>query len=72
MKILSILQIIVSVLLVASILFQAKGGGLSSIFGGRGEIYQTRRGLEKTIFASTIVLGVLFLLIGLLRVFLAK
>jgi len=72
MTILSIIQIIVSVLLVACILLQSKGGGLSGVFGGRGEIYQTKRGLEKTIFISTIVLAVFFLALGVLRIFLAK
>ena len=72
MKLLGILQIIISILLVTAILLQGRGGGLSSIFGGRGEVYQTRRGLEKTIFTSTIILGILFLIIGVLQIVLAK
>jgi len=70
MKILSILQIIVSVSLIICVLLQARGGGLSSLFGGRGEVYQTRRGLEKTIFVATIVFAALFLFLGFLRVIL--
>ncbi|NCO23326.1 preprotein translocase subunit SecG [bacterium (Candidatus Moisslbacteria) CG12_big_fil_rev_8_21_14_0_65_36_11] len=68
MNILSIVQIVVSVLLIICVLFQARGGGLSSLFGGRGEVYQTRRGLEKTVFIATIVFATLFLLIGFLRI----
>ncbi|HCI05371.1 MAG: Preprotein translocase, SecG subunit [Parcubacteria group bacterium GW2011_GWC1_45_9] len=53
---LSIIQIVLSVLVVIFILLQQKGEGLSGIFGGMGEFYATRRGLEKTIFIITIVL----------------
>ncbi len=56
-----ILQIIISVLIVVSILLQERSAGLSGIFGGEGGgFYQTRRGLEKIIFVSTIVLLIVF------------
>ncbi len=71
-KMLSIIQIIVSLLLVASILFQSREGGLSSLFGGGGEVYRTKRGLEKTIFIATIFLAVIFIGIGIARFLLAK
>ncbi len=55
--VISILQIIISVVLIALILLQERGSGLSGVFGGSGEgFYQTRRGLEKIIFIATIVL----------------
>lgn len=56
----SIFQIVVSVLLVAAILLQQRGTGLSATFGGEGNIYRTKRGLEKMIFSATIALAVLF------------
>ena len=56
------LQIAVSVLLVAVILLQQKGVGLGSAFGGSGQIYRSKRGVEKTLFISTIILAVLFTL----------
>ncbi len=59
-SILAIIQIIISILLVAAILLQQRGGGLSATFGGEGNIYRTKRGLEKGIFVATIVLAVLF------------
>ena len=65
---LNIAQIIVSVALIVVVLLQAKGGGLSTMFGGEGSVYRTRRGLEKTLFQFTIVLAVLFGLISLLSV----
>jgi len=58
---LSIAQIIVAALLITLILLQEKSSGLSGIFGGGGgEVYQTRRGLEKLIFWGTIALVIVF------------
>lgn len=57
---LSIAQIVVAALLIALILLQEKSSGLSGIFGGGGEVYQTRRGFEKIIFWGTIVLVIIF------------
>lgn len=59
-KFLPIIQIIISALLVGAILLQARGSGLSSVFGGESTFYHTRRGIEKIIFWATIVLAVLF------------
>lgn len=61
------IQIVVSFLLVAAILLQQKGTGLSSAFGGSGQIYRSKRGLEKTLFIGTIILTVLFVVIALLN-----
>jgi len=59
--ILIIAQIIVSILLIIAILLQQKGQALGSSFGGSGEFYATKRGIEKKIFWATIVLGILFI-----------
>lgn len=56
-----IIQIIVSVSLIAVILIQAKGVGLGRAWGGGGEFYKSRRGVEKVIFRLTVVLVALFL-----------
>jgi preprotein translocase subunit SecG len=60
-----IASIIVSLALIAMILLQVKGGGLSSMLGGDsgGGIARTRRGLEKTMFQITVGLSVAFLII---------
>jgi preprotein translocase subunit SecG len=55
-----VVQIVISVALAATILLQAQGTGLGSTWGGGGETYHTRRGLEKVIFQATIVLAGLF------------
>ena len=56
--------------LVAAILLQQKGSGLSAAFGGEGNIYRTKRGAEKVIFIATIVLAVTFFGLALARLFL--
>lgn len=56
------LQILISVLLIAAIVIQAKGAGLGSAWGGTGEFYRSKRGVEKILFIATIVLAVLFFL----------
>ncbi|MDD2646377.1 MAG: preprotein translocase subunit SecG [Patescibacteria group bacterium] len=66
-KYLDIAQIIVTALLVISVLLQSRGSGLSSLLGGGGEFYSTRRGLEKKIFIATVVLAVIFLGLGVAR-----
>jgi preprotein translocase subunit SecG len=57
---LQIAQIVISILLIIVILLQNRGAGLGSAFGGTGGVYLTKRGLEKKLFAVTIVLAVLF------------
>lgn len=70
MKVINIFQILISILLIAVILLQQRGSGLSPVFGGGGSVYRTRRGLEKFIFGATIVLSILFLATAFLNIFL--
>ena len=58
-------QIVVSIGLVAFVLLQARGAGLSSAFGGDSSVYRSRRGIEKTLFRFTIVLAILFVIFSL-------
>lgn len=64
-KNLQIIQIIIAVALMLAILLQNRGVGLSGIFGGGGNVYRTKRGLEKKLFTLTIILGVLFFSVSL-------
>lgn len=68
--ILLVAEIVVSAGLVAAVLLQQRGSGLGGAFGGGGDVYYKRRGIEKTLFYATIVLGALLLGIAaaLLRV----
>ena len=63
-----VIQIIISVAIIAIVLLQVKGSGLGGVFGGDGGIYRTRRGLEKTLYQATIGLVVLFFVISILTV----
>ena len=58
-------QIIVSVGLIASILLQARGTGLSGAFGGDSAVYRSRRGVERRLWQFTILLGILFAVFSL-------
>jgi preprotein translocase subunit SecG len=69
---LQIVQIIVAVTLMALILLQAKGTGLGGIFGGDSSVYKSRRGVEKTLFHATIALSVVFFLVAIVNVIIAK
>lgn len=59
-KILTVTQIISAVIMSATILMQARGSGLSGVFGGGSEIFRTKRGIEKTLFVITIVFAIIF------------
>lgn len=62
---LSIGQIIVGLALIASILLQSRGTGLSGTFGGDSAVYRSRRGVERRLWQFTIILIVLFVLFSL-------
>lgn len=64
-KILIIIQVILAILLMASILLQARGASLGEAWGGSSAFYTTRRGTDRTLFIITIVLAVLFVLIAI-------
>jgi len=64
MTILKVGQLILAVLLIVSILLQNRGASLSGAFGGSGNVFLTKRGFEKKLFYSTIVLSTLFIAIS--------
>lgn len=64
-NILLIAQIILSVLIVVAILLQAQGSGLGTTWGGGGETYHTKRGLEKILFYFTIIGIGLFIILSI-------
>jgi protein translocase SecG subunit len=66
MNIILILQMFVSILLLLAILIQAKGTSLGRAFGGSTS-YHTKRGAERALFVTTIVLGTIFVLLSLLN-----
>jgi len=62
--ILPYIQVALSVLLVVAILMQRSASGLGGVFGGSDTSsgFNTRRGVEKSLFNATIVIAVLFVL----------
>ncbi len=71
LKVLDILQILLSLVLTLLVLVQSKGTGLSSAFGGFGGAYRSKRGLEKSIFIATIIVSISFVTNSLLILLLA-
>ena len=67
--ILPYIQIAISIMLIVTILLQQTGSGLGGAFGADNfsSGFHTRRGLERTLFYTTIVLGVLFALTALVN-----
>lgn len=64
-------QLIIAMLLSLLILLQGRGAGLGSSFGGSGELYRSKRGIERIFFTATIVFIVLFFATSLVNLLLA-
>lgn len=62
-----LISAIISILL---ILLQQRGASLGAGFGSSGELYTTRRGLDKSLFNATIIFVLIFVLsiLGLLLI----
>lgn len=60
------LQIVLGILVIVLIILQSRGAGIGSAWGGGGELYGTRRGMEKTLFKTTVIIVIFFILISLI------
>ena len=67
-NILQATTLVSAVLVILLILLQQRGASLGAGFGSSGELYTTRRGLDKSLFNATIVVALVFVLsiLGLL------
>jgi len=67
---LEVLVLVSAVLTILLILLQQRGASLGAGLGGSGELYTTRRGLEKSLFVATIVCALIFVMsiLGLLLI----
>jgi preprotein translocase subunit SecG len=63
--ILNIMLLVDSGLMMLFILLQSRGATLGAGFGSSGELFTTRRGIDKSLYEATIVLAVIFVLIQL-------
>lgn len=71
MNIITILQIIVSIILAIGILLQHTGSGIEGALGGGSSfesVHSTRRGFELFTFHITIVAAIAFATLGVLNV----
>ena len=73
MEIGSLLQtttLVSAILSILLILLQQRGASLGAGFGASGELYTTRRGLDKSLFNATIIFVLVFVLsiLGLLLI----
>lgn len=72
MNIDNVLQIITCIsafLVIITILLQQRGASLGAGFGSSGELYTTRRGIDKSLFDATIILTIIFvgsIIVGLI------
>ncbi len=71
--ILPYVQIILSILIIGSVLLQRTGASLGGAFGADNFTsgFHTRRGMERTLFYTTIALGILFALSALVNIFIS-
>lgn len=71
MDILTLIQVLIAVALIAVILLQNRSAGAGGLFGGGsgggGNDFSAKRGLEKLLFRATIGLAVAFLIVALLN-----
>ena len=51
-----------AVLMIIAILLHQRGASLGAGFGASGELYTTRRGIDKSLFEFTIVMAVIFVM----------
>ena len=67
---LEVITLVSAILTIVLILLQQRGASLGAGSGSSSELYTTRRGLEKSLFVTTIVFAVIFVLsiLGLLLI----
>lgn len=61
-SILQVITIVSALLMILAILLQQRGASLGAGFGSSGELFTTRRGIDKNLFEVTIILSVIFVL----------
>jgi len=61
-EILRIITVGSAILMIISILLQQRGASLGAGFGSSGELFTTRRGVDKNLYDLTIFLAVIFVL----------
>lgn len=70
LKLLTIMEYVVSVLIIASVLLQHRGSGLGGAFASSGNAYRSKRGVEKFLFNATIAFAVVLVVVTLIHLYL--
>lgn len=68
MNYITFLQIVISIFLILVVILQNRGTQAGVAFGGYGQTYRSKKGLEKTLFYATIILGILFASVSIFSV----
>jgi preprotein translocase subunit SecG len=68
----NVAEIIISIILILVLLVQTRGAGFNGTFNSDSSVFRSRRGVEKTLFQLTIALAVVFVIISVLSVIVAK
>ena len=63
----NIIQLISAIALIIAILLQNRGSGLGSAFGGEGNAYRSKRGIEKVLVQVSVVLAIIFFVTAFLN-----
>ncbi len=64
MNIIYIVQIIIAIALVLAILLQVRSQDIG-LFGASTSVFRARRGFEKIVFQTTIILAILFVILAI-------
>lgn len=64
--------IISAILTVLLVLLQQRGASLGAGFGASGELYTTRRGIEKRVFETTVAMATIFVMSILVAILFVK
>ncbi|MEK6819347.1 MAG: preprotein translocase subunit SecG, partial [Nanoarchaeota archaeon] len=58
--IITIVAMLIAFLLIVSIILQQRGTQAGVVFGASGQTYRSKKGIERILFYSTIILAALF------------
>ena len=64
MNIIYIVQIIIAIALVLAILLQVRSQDIG-LFGASTSVFRARRGFEKIVFQTTIILAIIFVILAI-------
>lgn len=67
-----VIQLVSALSMIVCVLLQNRGTGIGAAFGGDGNIYRTKRGVEKGLFILTILFSALFIASSLAAVVLQQ